>query len=192
MPEELAVSLHKVARWMGDPRLHMANNEYQWADAFERHPGEPSPQAIARLIPTSIPRSPGQPRGVEPPASFWPKFEHRFRPTEELWTIETLPAAIRAVERGEEAIARFDSGHRGARRTRRGAPTRWRNTALPGGRSGDLGPHEAASQRDGLVLRLRAHAPEGDSPQSQVQEGSFARREGARGRTAEMAAPGSV
>jgi hypothetical protein len=62
-------------------------------DAYEEQPGEPTPEAIAPLKTTH--RRPGEPFGVEPPASFWPKFEHRFRPAEELWVAEGLPGCIR-------------------------------------------------------------------------------------------------
>jgi hypothetical protein len=114
-PADLWLYLHKVSAWLFDPWLHLANNEYQWAEAFERVAGEPTPEMIAPL--GSRERFevrdgktvfvPG-PLGVEPPSSFWPKFEHRFRPAEQVWFDEALPAVVAASPDFDRAIELFD------------------------------------------------------------------------------------
>ena len=103
-----AASVQRVSGWMSWPLIHLFNNVDQWETVFEIRPGEPSPESIATKRPDSdFDEDPDEP-GLEPPSSFWPKFEHRFRPAEETWSSDALPAARRAGGGGAEAIKLFD------------------------------------------------------------------------------------
>jgi hypothetical protein len=90
------------------PGIHLFNNVQQWETIFELRPGEPSPEAIATRRPDSdFDEDPDEP-GLEPPSSFWPKFEHRFRPAEETWIADAEPAAMHAGRVGGEADDLFE------------------------------------------------------------------------------------
>ncbi len=88
--------------------IHLFNNAEQWEIVFEIRPGEPTPAAIApRPADFGDEDPPWGEEGLESPSSFWPKFEHRFRPAEEAWFADALPAALSAGKTGEEAITLF-------------------------------------------------------------------------------------
>ena len=101
---ELPSLILRVNAWLTSPKIHLFNNVWQWEAVYEQ-PGEPSPEAIAMLTPWNDYEGPPAELGVEPPSSFWPKFEHRFRPAEETWINEALPAARVGGSQGERAIA---------------------------------------------------------------------------------------
>ena len=93
---------------MEHPMIHLFNNVDQWETVFEIRPGEPTPAAIApKPADYGYEDPPPGEEGLEAPSSFWPKFEHRFRPAEETWFAAALPAALRAGKTGEEAITLF-------------------------------------------------------------------------------------
>ena len=93
----LAASVQRVDGWMEHPMIHLFNNVDQWETVFEIRPGEPTPAAIApKPADYGYEDPPPGEEGLEAPSSFWPKFEHRFRPAEETWFAAALPAALRA------------------------------------------------------------------------------------------------
>ena len=108
LENDLMIALKKVSLWMSAPTRHMGNNVYQWASVFEADK-EPTPEDVAPLRPVDQREQPGHTTGrLETPSSFWPKFEHRFRPAEETWMAEALPAAKRAGVHGHHAMGLFE------------------------------------------------------------------------------------
>jgi hypothetical protein len=97
-------------------------NVSQWKEVFEEADGDPPPEAIVAMPQPPLPgmsedqlaqvaekwRSlPGPYRGLEAPSSFWPKFEYRFGPAEELWFAEGLPGCIRVGSAADQAKELF-------------------------------------------------------------------------------------
>ena len=112
LPNDLVIALKKVSMWMGPPVRHMANNVAQWADVFEadHEPTTDDLIPMRSVFPEERhPDDPNEPYGrLETPSSFWPKFEHRFRPAEERWVAEALPEAERAGVHGQHVRGLFD------------------------------------------------------------------------------------
>jgi len=124
LPQDLVDILAQIDSYVRGPVLHIWNNVSQWEEVFEEAEGDPPPEAIVPMPLPPLPwmsddqlaqvaekrrNLPGPYRGLEAPSSFWPKFEYRFRPAEELWFAEGLPASIRIGTAADHAKELFEA-----------------------------------------------------------------------------------